>query len=91
MNVTTTEFIRHAGGALPPNAFGHRPIPMNLFGIPTFYLVNLVFILVLALIFYWLLRGSRRHDTPMDLLKKRYVAGEIDKETYLEMREDISE
>ncbi|OYT54876.1 MAG: hypothetical protein B6U72_01150 [Candidatus Altiarchaeales archaeon ex4484_2] len=53
--------------------------------------MNLLFILVLALIFYWLLRGSGRHDTPMDLLKMRYVRGEIDKETFLEMKEDLSD
>jgi len=89
MNVTTTELARRAGEKISYAAFKHRPFPPDFFGIPTFYLMNLAFILVLALIFYWLLRGSRRHESPMDLLKKRYVAGEIDKETFLEMRKDI--
>jgi len=91
MNVTTTELVHRAGEKLSHVAFKHKPFPHELLGIPTFYLMNLLFILVLALIFYWLLRGSGRHDTPMDLLKMRYVRGEIDKETFLEMKEDLSD
>ena len=90
MNVSTTELALRAGEKISYAAFKHKPFPHEFLGIPTFYMWNILFMLVLALIFYWLLRGSRRHESPMDLLKKRYVAGEIDKETFLEMKKDLS-
>lgn len=62
----------------------------TIFGIPTFMIWNLIIILLLALIFYWLVRGSKKsNESPMDLLKKRYVLGDIDKETFEVMKEDI--
>ncbi|MFH0860635.1 MAG: hypothetical protein V1921_05495 [Candidatus Altiarchaeota archaeon] len=60
--------------------------------IPAPLLWNIIVVGVVALIFWWLLRGSQKHgDTPMDLLKKRYVSGEIDRKTYLQMKEDIKD
>ena len=64
----------------------------TIFGIPSFIIWNLVIILLLALIFYWLVRGSKKsNESPLDLLKKRYVLGEIDKKTFEEMKEVISD
>jgi putative membrane protein len=89
MNNTT--IIRHIAEGMPP-AGGRGPLPNDILGIPTFFLWNLLFIIVLALIFYWLLRSSRHPpEKPLDLLKKRYVAGEISKEQYEEMKKDISD
>lgn len=59
--------------------------------IPHFVVWNLVIVVLVALIFWWLLRGSHKIEPPLDVLKKRYVSGEIDKKAYLEMKEDISE
>jgi len=60
--------------------------------IPPPLLWNIVVVGVVALIFWWLLRGSGKHaETPMDVLKKRYVSGEIDRETYQQMIEDIKD
>jgi uncharacterized membrane protein len=43
-----------------------------------------------ALIFWWQLRSSQKTvETPANLLKRKYVAGEIDRKTYLQMKEDI--
>ncbi|MFH1721252.1 MAG: hypothetical protein ABH950_01460 [Candidatus Altiarchaeota archaeon] len=65
----------------------------DLFGIIPMPIVWNVFIVVIvALIFWWLLRSSNRHtETPLQLLQKRYVAGEIDRETYLQMKKDITD
>jgi uncharacterized membrane protein len=84
------------GGRLARDAALRRP-PVwwrePLFGvIPVHIVWNFIVILLVALIFWWLIRGSQKHgETPMDLLKKRYVAGEIDRETFLKMKEDISD
>jgi len=62
-------------------------------------------LLFLALIIggiVWLTRGSSRSamitpsgaaslETPLDILKRRYAAGEITKEQYAEMKKEISE
>lgn len=91
MNVTTTE---HVGRVFRDVAGGGTPVPWRhtIFGIPTLAIWNLLVILLLVLVLYWLIRGSRKsHETPMDLLKKRYVRGEIDKRTFLEIKEDIAD
>lgn len=89
MSTTTTLFNRTARELMDR---GRAPFfGPELFGIPTFYLWNLLVVLIIALIFYWLLRSSRIHETPMDVLKKRYVRGEIDKETFEAMKKDITD
>ena len=35
--------------------------------------------------------GAKPLETPLDILKRRYAAGEITKEQYTEMKKDISE
>ena len=92
MDTTTTEFVGRFAGKLARNG-GHNPLfPRDIFGIPMFFIWNLLIVLIVVLIFYWILRGSRQvHETPMDLLKKRYVLGEIDKETFEGMKRTISD
>jgi putative membrane protein len=34
--------------------------------------------------------GSRQHETPLDVLKRRYAAGEITKEQFDQMKKDIT-
>ena len=60
--------------------------------IPMPLIWNLMTVLLVALIFWWLLRGSHGRgeaESPENALKRRYVAGEIDRKTFLQMREDI--
>jgi uncharacterized membrane protein len=91
MNTTTTAFAGRFAGNLARNV--HNPLfPRDIFGIPMFFIWNLLIVLIVVLIFYWILRGSRQvRETPMDLLKKRYVLGEIDKETFEEMKKTIGD
>ncbi|HHQ45175.1 MAG TPA: SHOCT domain-containing protein [Candidatus Altiarchaeales archaeon] len=68
--------------------FGREP----LFGfIPSFVAWNIVILLVVVLIFWWLLRSSHKNETALEVLKKRYVSGEIDRETYIQLKKDISD
>jgi uncharacterized membrane protein len=68
-----------------PGSWNPGIIPMPL-------LWNFVVVLLVALIFWWLLCGSQKSvETPMNMLKKRYVMGEIDRKTYLEMKGDITD
>ncbi len=60
--------------------------------IPMPLIVNLAMVVLVALIFWWLLRGSKTtEETPMSVLKRRYAAGEIDRKTFLQMKEDMAE
>jgi uncharacterized membrane protein len=70
-------------------AFAREP----LFGlIPMPFIWNIIVVLLVILIFWWLMRGSNKAaETPLNTLKRRYAASEIDRKTYLEMKEDISD
>ena len=61
--------------------FGLVPVPV---------VWNLIIILVIALIFYWLVRSSSK-ETAIEVLKRRYAAGEIDRKTFLGIKKDIEE
>ena len=66
----------------------HREPVFGLIPMPLIW--NFIAVLIIALIFWWLIRSSSKNgETPLDLLKKRYASGEIDRETYLKMKEDI--
>ncbi len=77
------EVVRRA-----PPFFGDQ-----LFGVIPMHVVwNFTVVLLVILIFWWLIRGSHKNgETAMDLLKRRYVAGELDRETYLRMKSDITD
>lgn len=76
-------------GPRGPEMFGGK---IFLEIIPPFLIWNLIVILVVALIFYWLTRGARKtNETPLDLLKKRYASGGIDRQTFLDMKKDLTE
>lgn len=87
---TTTTLLRYAAKGMADRGPRHF-FPREVFGMPTFFIWNFLIILIIVLIFYWLLRGTKSHETPMDVLKKRYVRGEIDKKTFEEMKKDITD
>ncbi len=84
------EIIEHGGREMRNSVFfGREPL---LGFIPPFMVWNLVIVVLVGLIFYWLLKSSQRSsDTPLDVLKKRYVSGEIDREAFEQMKKDISD
>lgn len=53
------------------------------------------FLIIMGIVFLirWIVsetrRGEARGETPMDILKKRYAHGEIDKAQYEQMKKDI--
>ncbi|QGY42078.1 SHOCT domain-containing protein [Pseudodesulfovibrio cashew] len=56
---------------------------------------GLMMVLIVAAIAYFVfisMRSSNRkdgNDSPLEILKQRYARGEIDKETYARMKEEI--
>jgi putative membrane protein len=64
-----------------------------LFGlIPAPLIWNFVIVVLVVLIFWWLTRGSNKNtESAMSILKKRYAAGEIDRKTFMQMKEDIAD
>jgi len=88
-------FVGQGGQVVREEVFwGGPPLGRgSLFGILPMHLVwNFVVVLLVVLIFWWLVRGSQKNDeTGMDILKKRYAAGEIDRKTYLQMKKDITD
>ena len=57
----------------------------------------ILLLVAVGLIAYFLVRASKEgnirgpHETPLDLLKKRYARGEITKERYEEIKQDLEE
>ena len=88
------ETIVHQGGKMVAENFS-RGFPWGrdpLFGlIHPFMIWNLVIVAIVILIFWWLVRNSHKHESALNILKKRYASGEIDEKTYLKMREEISD
>ncbi|MCX6695701.1 MAG: hypothetical protein NTU61_05350 [Candidatus Altiarchaeota archaeon] len=77
-------FSRH-GDPFPGRWLFDMIQPLQLF-------LNISIFVTLILILYWLLKGSRKPvESPLDMLKKRYVSGEIDTETYVHMKKTISD
>lgn len=48
--------------------------------------------LLIILLIYFLLRNNNKknHGTPLEILQKRYAKGEITKEQYEELKNDLS-
>ncbi|MHB1300607.1 MAG: SHOCT domain-containing protein [Burkholderiales bacterium] len=57
---------------------------------------SIFFLVMLIFLGFFLLRGGRfgsfksESETPLDILKRRYVHGEISKEEFDRMKQDIS-
>jgi uncharacterized membrane protein len=96
--MTTTTVIEHGVRIAQDDMirmgsnFWREPI----YGIPVPIFWNLFAVVIVALIFWWLIRSSSKHagspvDPPLNQLKRRYVAGEIDRKTYQQMKEDIAD
>lgn len=58
----------------------------------------ILLLIAIVLIVFSLMRASKggslgisSHETPLDVLKKRYAKGEITKETFDEMKKDLEE
>ncbi len=54
----------------------------------------LILVIVVAIAIYFIVqaqRGGSIRETPLEILKKRYAKGEITKEEYDRMRQDLSE
>ena len=82
------------GGRLARDEAFHRGFWSEpLLGIIPMPLIwNFLAVFLVALIFWWLVRGSHKGvETAENLLKKRYVSGEIDRKTYNQMKEDIKD
>jgi uncharacterized membrane protein len=61
-----------------------------IFGLfPVYFFYTLAIILSIAIIFYWLIRARVKKDTPIELLQKRYARGEIDAETFRDLKKEI--
>jgi uncharacterized membrane protein len=80
----TTTLLNITRQQRPPPFGGH-----DILGVPTFFIWNLVIVLIIAVIFYWLLRSAGKPESALDILKRRYSLGEIDKATYDAMKKDI--
>ena len=84
--MTTTTLLNHTMDFVKERP----PIGHDIYGIPTFVLWNILIVLAIALIFYWLTQSAHK-ETALDILKKRYASGEIDKERFESMKKDIGE
>jgi len=79
---------------IPLAQTGGRPVPwdghmgfMPFGGFPMFMIG--VIIVLCCLFMFRGFPGRGEGDSPLDILKKRYAKGEIDKETYEQIKKDI--
>lgn len=66
----------------------------GFFGWLMMFLLWIIIIAAVVLGVRWLMNGgkqegSRREETPLDILKKRYASGEIDNEEFETMRREV--
>ena len=60
-------------------------------------IVQIIIIAVALLILWWMLKGYHKNkmfnsnDSPLDILNKRYAAGELTKEEYKQLKKEIGE
>ena len=54
------------------------------------WLLQLGILIIFFLIVYWMLHGNKKNESAMEILKKRYVQGEITKKQFLEIKKEIS-
>lgn len=65
--------------------------PMIWFGCGT-VLSWFVYLALICLVVYFVLKSAgakKRPETPLDILKKRYAKGELTKEEFLRMKDDL--
>jgi putative membrane protein len=61
------------------------------------WLFQLLILLLLVLIFWWLLRGqnygyaANTKETPLEIAKRRYAAGELSKKEYAQLKRELEE
>ena len=59
--------------------------------VPAFAVWTGLIVLVLMLVFYWMIRGSKsQKETPQDILLRRLVSGEISKKEYMELKKELA-
>ena len=66
-----------------------RELLLDIF--PYYFVYTIFIILAIAVIFHWLIRNAKKHETATDILKKRYAGGEIDKESFDRMKKELAE
>ena len=68
-----------------------RPRNSYFFGLlPATLLMNIIVAALVVLIFIWLVKTSKTSKpSSLEILNRRYAAGDIDRETYLLMKGDI--
>ena len=56
----------------------------------------IIFLIVVGVLIYFIVQAQKtkgemptQHESPLDILKRRYAKGEIDKEDYERMKKDL--
>ncbi|WP_027721373.1 SHOCT domain-containing protein [Maridesulfovibrio zosterae] len=87
-------FISTFGNWCSGSAFGHGA-GYGMAGFMPFHFGGILSLIVIAMAVYLLVGMFRRPSTcsydpsPSEILKRRYAAGEIDKQTYNRMKDDL--
>lgn len=62
----------------------------GMFGISPIYL-NVLLFAALIVILYWLFKGDKKKETPMEILQRRLAAGEITPEEFQTLKKELGE
>jgi putative membrane protein len=55
------------------------------------WLFEIVILILLFLIFYWIINSMHKKESAMDILKRRYASGELSSKEYSSLKKDITE
>jgi putative membrane protein len=83
------------GGSASAQSYNDHDMGWNMHGYGYGgFLVYLLLLVLIGLVVYFIVRQQRTDgsglETPLDILKKRYARGEISKEDYDRMKNDLS-
>lgn len=60
-----------------------------IFGMPKMIFYQILVIIAIFFVLYWMFRNNKDHDSAIEILKRRYVNGEISKKEFLRIKKDL--
>ena len=60
-----------------------------VFGMPRMIFYQIFIIIAIFFVLYWMFRNNKNQDSAIEILRKRYVNGEISEKEFLRIKKDL--